>query len=241
MLTVKHLTFNYKSRKDNLFDDFSLELTPGNIYGLLGANGAGKSTLLYLMAGLLTPGQGGVELEGVDVRLRKPQTLREIFIVPDEFQLPRMLLSDYVRTYSVFYPRFSHEDMERYLEVFGMSKNVHLGELSLGQGKKVFMSFAMATHTKILLMDEPTNGLDIPGKEQFRQFLTAGRREDSIFFISTHQVKDIEQVLDRVLLLDNNRLLVDVDANGLKKDGKLDLEEFFNEQINLKNTADAIR
>lgn len=241
MLVVNKVTFNYAHRKKKLFEDFSLQLEPGHIYGLLGGNGAGKSTLLYLMAGLLTPRSGSLLLNGVNVRDRNPQTLREIFFVPDEYELPRVKLSDYIRTYSVFYPRFSHADLKHYLEVFGMSEDVHLGELSLGQGKKVFMSFAMATHTQVLLMDEPSNGLDIPGKEQFRQFLMAGRQADSIFLLSTHQVKDVENVLDRVLVLDDNRLLVDVDANGLKKEGKLDLEEFFNEQINLKNTTDAIR
>lgn len=231
MLTVNSVTFNYKKRKKNLFEDFSMQLQPGHIYGLLGPNGAGKSTLLYLMAGLLTPKCGEVLFEGVDVRRRLPQTLQDIFIVPDEYELPKMTLSDYIRTNSVFYPRFSHEDMRHYLEVFGMTEDVNLGELSLGQGKKVFMSFAMATHTKVLLMDEPTNGLDIPGKEQFRRFITEGRTEESIFLISTHQVKDIEQVLDQIILLDDNRLIAHVTAEEIKKDGEIDLEKFFNEQI----------
>ena len=167
MLEIDNLTFAYKKS-----GNFSVNFAPGHIYGLLGPNGAGKSTLLYLMAGLLRPQSGLVMLDGCDVRKRRPKTTTDIFIVPDEYELPRVSLSEYIRVNSVFYPRFSYDDLKRYLSVFGMNEDVNLGNLSLGQGKKVYMSFAMATHTRVLLMDEPTNGLDIPGKAQFRQFLS---------------------------------------------------------------------
>ena len=132
----------------------------------------------------------------------------------------------------MFYPRFSHDDLRRYLDVFGMTEDTHLGNLSLGQGKKVFMSFAMATHTRVLLMDEPTNGLDIPGKAQFRKFLTEGRTPESIFVVSTHQVKDIEQVLDHIVMFDNSKILANADMQSIFPDGKIDLERYFNERIN---------
>lgn len=231
MLQVQNLSFGYHN-SSFLFDDFSMEFTPGHIHGLLGVNGVGKSTLLYLMAGLLTPQAGQVTFKGVNVRKRLPITMSDIFMVPDEYRLPKVTLSQYIRTNSVFYPRFSEADMKQYLQVFGMTDDVRLGELSLGQGKKVFMSFAMATHTQVLLMDEPTNGLDIPGKAQFREFLQAGRTDDSIFVVSTHQVKDVEQILGHVLLLERNKVLIDADAQDISVDGQLDLETFFNEHVN---------
>ena len=131
--------------------------------------------------------------------------------------------------------------MLHYLDVFGMNEDVNLGELSLGQGKKVFMSFAMAAHTKVLLMDEPTNGLDIPGKEQFRRFLTDGRTDDSIFVISTHQVKDIEQVLDHIVMFNHSKILADMDIKEISKGGETDLEKFFNEQMNEEEMRNAER
>ena len=184
------------------------------------------------MAGLLRADEGMVTFNECDVRLRNPITTTDIFIVPDEYELPRVSLSEYMRVNSVFYPRFSHDDLRRYLSVFGMNEDTHLGNLSLGQGKKVFMSFAMATHTRVLLMDEPTNGLDIPGKAQFREFITEGRTPESIFVISTHQVKDIEQVLDHIVMFDHSQILANTDMKSIFPDGQIDLERFFNERIN---------
>ena len=182
-----------------------------------------------MMAGLLTPDKGSVTLGGVDVRKRKPVTMREIFLVPDEFELPNVTLRQYIKTNSVFYPHFSQDDMNLYLQTFGMTANVYLGDLSLGQRKKIFMSFAMATHTKILLMDEPTNGLDIPGKRQFRTFITQGIGPDRIFMISTHQVKDIESVLNYVLLIDRSEVIRNEELQA-----NIDLEAYFEEAMHGK-------
>ncbi len=237
-LEVKGLTFKYKKSRHTVFRDFSLTLSPGHIYGLLGANGTGKSTLLYLMAGLLTPQQGLASYGGTDIRLRKPSTLREIFIVPDEFELPNVSLRHYIRLNRKFYPRFSEADMQTYLAVFGMTADVQLGQLSLGQRKKIFMSFAMATHTRVLLMDEPTNGLDIVSKELFRRFITQGRSADSIFVVSTHQVKDIETVLDHILLLDGGRIIADTDAESIRHEGHTDLEQFYKDTLKRREEED---
>ena len=221
-MEIKNLSFCYPKHLDSVFSDFNLQLQSGRIYGLLGPNGAGKSTLLYMMAGLLTPDKGQVILDGVDVRKRRPSIMREIFLVPDEFELPNVTLQQYIKTNSVFYPRFSKDDMNIYLQTFGMTLDVQLGALSLGQRKKIFMAFAMATHTKLLLMDEPTNGLDIPGKRQFRDFIQQGISSERIFVISTHQVKDIESVLNHVLLIDRSEI---VRNEELKAD--TDLEAYF--------------
>lgn len=238
-MDIKQLSFNYPKHPAPLFKEFGLSFDKGHIYGLLGPNGAGKTTLLYLMSGLLTPSSGAVELNGTDVRRRLPSTMSEIFLVPDEFDLPKVTLRQYVATNSGFYPRFSMDNMERCLATFGMTADVNLGNLSLGQRKKIFMSFAMATHTRVLLMDEPTNGLDIPGKRLFRDFLTQGRSADRIIIVSTHQVKDIESVLDHIILIDRNEVIVNRSAEeivrqqtveGFTTDGRIDLEAYF-EQV----------
>lgn len=235
-MEIQNLTFYYPRRKKPVFDKFSLTLNPGHIYGLLGPNGAGKSTLLYLMSGLLTPTAGGVRLNGNDVRKRRPSTTSEIFLVPDEFELPAVTLRKYISTNSCFYPRFSMDDMECYLKTFGMTADAHLGDLSLGQRKKIFMSFAMATHTRVLLMDEPTNGLDIPGKRQFREFITQGLTPDRLFVVSTHQVKDVESILDQILPIDRSEIIRNVKAeeiveeqtaDGTITNGEIDLETYF--------------
>ncbi len=209
MIRVENLSFSYRKSKKAVLRDFSLTLEQGRVYGLLGKNGAGKSTLLYLMTGLLTPKKGSVSYQDLDVRRRLPATLREIFLVPEEFELPPVSLVNYVELNSPFYPHFSKEDMVRYLHFFEMDMNVNLGALSMGQKKKVFMSFALATNTSLLVMDEPTNGLDIPGKSQFRKFIASGMTEDKTILISTHQVRDIDKVLDHVLIMDESHVLLD--------------------------------
>lgn len=208
MVKIENLSYSYGKSKKPVFKDFSLNLESGNVYGLLGKNGAGKSTLLYLISGLLIPVSGGVIINGKDARKRLPETLCDIFLVPEEFDLPDVKLSSYVKTYAPFYPKFSEEDMVRCLNVFGIEGDVNLGTLSLGQKKKVFMSFALATNTSLLLMDEPTNGLDIPGKSQFRKFIASGMNENRIILISTHQVKDIDKIIDRVLILDDCGIII---------------------------------
>ena len=208
MITVENLSFLYRKSKRAVLHDFSLSLEKGRVYGLLGKNGAGKSTLLYLMSGLLSPKSGKVVYHDVDVRRRLPITLQDMFLVPEEFDLPPVSLISYIELNSPFYPRFSKEDMVKYLHYFEMDINIDLGALSMGQKKKVFMSFALATNTSLLLMDEPTNGLDIPGKSQFRKFIASGMTDDKTILISTHQVRDIDKVLDHVLIMDNSRVLL---------------------------------
>lgn len=217
MIAVEKLSFVYRKSKRAVLHDFSLSLEQGRVYGLLGKNGAGKSTLLYLMSGLLTPKSGRVLFQDTDVRRRLPITLQDMFLVPEEFELPAVSLVSYVELNSPFYPRFSKEDMVKYLHYFEMDLDVNLGELSMGQKKKVFMSFALATNTSLLLMDEPTNGLDIPGKSQFRKFLASGMSEDKTILISTHQVRDIDKVLDHVLIMDDSRVLLDQSIIGISK------------------------
>lgn len=210
MFNIKDISFRYSKKGVELFNGFSMDLEAGNVYGLLGKNGAGKSTLIYLMTGLLTPQSGEVLMDGENVRRRLPKTMSDIFLVPEEFELPRLSLKEYVKINAPFYPRFSMEDMQRYLDIFDMGSdmNAKLHALSMGQKKKVFMAFAFATNTHALIMDEPSNGLDIPSKSQFRKLVSAGMTDDKMMLISTHQVRDISDILDHVVIIDQSKVLL---------------------------------
>ena len=144
----------------------------------------------------------------INVRSRLPMTLQDMFLVPEEFELPSISLKKYIDLNAPFYPNFSKEDMYKYLHCFEMDMDVNLGALSMGQKKKVFMSFALATNTSLLLMDEPTNGLDIPGKSQFRKFMASGMTDNKTIVISTHQIRDIDKMLDSVMIMDESRVLL---------------------------------
>ena len=217
MIEVNNISFKYTGQKDLVFDDFSLELKQDNIYGLLGKNGTGKSTLLYLISGLLRPKKGSVSFDGIETKLRKPETLQEIFIVPEEFDLPAMSLNEYVKINRPFYPLFSTLVLEACLKEFELTADVKLNSLSMGQKKKVFMAFALATNTKVLLMDEPTNGLDIPSKSQFRKVVAQYMSGDRTLIISTHQVHDVESLLDHILILSQQKLLLDASVAEIQE------------------------
>ena len=211
IMQVERIAFNYGWRQQkSVFSDFSLSLERGKVYGLLGLNGAGKSTLIYLMAGLLTPKSGRVTIDGCNVRDRLPSTLGNLFVVPEEFELPRMSLKEYATLNGALYPRFSYEDMLHNLEIFDINPEIKsLSSLSMGQKKKVLMSFAFATHTDLMLMDEPTNGLDIPGKSQFRRLVAREMSDNRTIVISTHQVRDIDNCIEHVVIIDHSKVLLD--------------------------------
>lgn len=209
MLKIKDCTFSYTRKGEPTIENFSLSLEEGGVYGLLGSNGAGKTTLLQLISGLLTPASGEILFDGVSTRKRLPSTLRDMYIVPEEIDLPPIKLDTFVKCNSPFYPNFSMEDMEHHLATFGIDKDVKLDGISMGQKKKVALAFAMACNTKLLLMDEPTNGLDIPAKSAFRKFIVESMNDNRIFVISTHQVRDVSQILDHILIMNNRKVLLD--------------------------------
>lgn len=198
-----------------MLNDYSLTIDRGSVCGLLGRNGAGKSTLLYLISGLLTPKSGRVLFNGVNTRLRKPSTLNDIFILPEEFTLPPISMDEYVKLNSRYYPKFSMDDLYGNLETFELERNPNLGQLSMGQKKKAFMSFALACNTSLLLMDEPTNGLDIPGKSRFRKIVVSSMTDDRSIIISTHQVRDIDRILDHIIITESNKVLLNEKVSNI--------------------------
>ena len=224
MISIQNIKFGYNNHLAVL-DGFSLEFSQSGIYGLLGKNGTGKSTLLYLMMGLLRPQKGEVTIDGVSASLRSPEILGEMFLVPEEYDLPAISLSAYVRAIKPFYPRFSEELLERSLANFEMTSDVNLGQLSMGQKKKVYMSVAIASGTRYLLMDEPTNGLDILSKSQFRKAIIDSMTDDRTVIVSPHQVHDVERLLDHVCIIDRNQVLLNEPL--VEKDQAIDLEELF--------------
>lgn len=205
MIKVDRLNFGYSKHKI-LFKDISLNLRAGHIYGLLGKNGAGKSTLLKNIAGLVYPQSGHLDVLGMDPTSRQPALLSEIFFIPEEFYLPAISIDAYVRTMAPFYSRFDHGYFTSLLEELDVPVGQKLINMSYGQKKKLLIAFGLAAQTKLIIMDEPTNGLDIPSKAQFRKIMAAALTEDRCIIISTHQVRDLDNLIDTVIMLDNNKV-----------------------------------
>ncbi|EKE01444.1 MAG: hypothetical protein ACD_21C00132G0015 [uncultured bacterium] len=205
MIDMHKLTFGYEDTP--LFSDLSLKLRPGNIYGLLGKNGSGKTSLLKILCGLIFPTQGEVNCFGFAPFKRHPNFLADIYFVPEEFFVPAITVSEYVNLYAPFYPKFDWVLWENNLKELNVTAEKMLTQLSYGQKKKFLIAFGIATKTKVLILDEPTNGLDIPGKAKFRKLMASDVAEDRLIIISTHQVRDMENIIDPIIILDNGKII----------------------------------
>jgi ABC-2 type transport system ATP-binding protein len=207
MITINQLSFRY-SRKKELYKDLSLSLRTGSIYGLLGKNGAGKSTLLKIICGLLFPSSGTILVHGHAPKKRQPSFLQSIYLIPEEVYVPAITIKKYLSLFSIFYPRFSEKDFYEYLELLEVNETGKLNMLSFGQQKKFIIAFALACHTQVLILDEPTNGLDIPSKMRFRKLIASAMNEERLIVISTHQIRDLENLIDHIVIVDEGKLLM---------------------------------
>ena len=207
MIDIQHVDFSY-SRNTKLLSGLSLQLETGRIHGLLGKNGEGKSTLLKLISGLVFPSKGSIDVMGFNPQKRRPEMLEEIFFLPEELPQITLSIENYEKVYGPFYPNFSSEQFSQYLTEFEIeNKTSLLNKLSHGQKKKVMIAFGLATNTKLLLMDEPTNGLDIPSKGQFRRMVASGITDDRCLLISTHQVHDLDSLIDNIIIMDGHEIV----------------------------------
>ncbi|SMD31754.1 ABC-2 type transport system ATP-binding protein [Reichenbachiella faecimaris] len=216
MVHIENVSFGYPS-KPQLFEDLSVSLPLGNIYGLLGKNGAGKSSLLKLIAGLLFPRAGSLHVGGCLPKERHPEFLSEIYLVTEEFEVPAMGMKRFVDLYSPFYPRFNQALFQTYLNEFSLPTDEKLTALSYGQKKKFLLSFGLATDCQLLILDEPTNGLDIPSKSQFRKVVASAIHEERSFIISTHQARDMENLIDPIIILDEGQIVFFEDYEQISK------------------------
>lgn len=203
MIKINNLNFGY-SKHQLLFKNMSMQLSNGHIYGLLGKNGAGKSSLLKNLAGLVYAESGSMDVMGYDPSKRQPALLEQICFIPEEFYLPSVKIDAYVKANAAFYPNFNHGYFADLLAEFDIPVAQKLINMSYGQKKKVIIAFGLATQAKLVIMDEPTNGLDIPSKAQFRKIMASALTDDRCIIISTHQVRDLDNLIDTVIMLDES-------------------------------------
>ena len=206
MITIKDLGFAYGEKV--VLKNISMTLEEGRIYGLLGENGVGKTTLLTLLCGLKRPQAGSIDTDGMKPFDRQPSLLSDQYYLSDEVPAMNMKAEEYAKNYGKFWENFDLGKFHEVMAVFENDPQQKMTHMSFGQLKKTYISFALACNTKHLYMDEPTNGLDIPSKSQFRKAVTKYTREDSIILISTHQVRDLENIIDPIIVLDRQDVLL---------------------------------
>ncbi len=214
MIRIENLSFGY-NRKKLLYKNLSLTLETGRIYGLLGKNGAGKSTLLKNMIGLLFPTLGTVNVNGFTPKKRLPSFLATIYFIPEEVYVPSLTIDRYVNLFAPFYPKFNKEQFTDHLNLLDVKTDDKLNTLSFGQQKKFVIAFGLACNTEVLLLDEPTNGLDIPSKKLFRKLIAAEMNDSRMIFISTHQIRDLDNLIDQVVIVDEGELLLNASVDSI--------------------------
>lgn len=205
MITVKQLSFGY-TRRRNIFDSLSLELPKGSIVGLLGRNGEGKTTLLKLLYGQLLRRQGELKVLDLDPKHRAVSFLQQVYLLPEEFQVPPISIRSFFDISAPFYPNYDEAVAKELIHTFGLQWDMNLKKISQGQKKKALIAFALSLRVPLLLLDEPTNGLDIPSKGEFRRTVARYTTEEQTIIISTHQVRDLEQLIDRILIMERGSI-----------------------------------
>ncbi|MBO6045075.1 MAG: ATP-binding cassette domain-containing protein [Bacteroidales bacterium] len=215
MIDIKNLSFSYGSNA--VLENISLKLEEGRIYGLLGENGVGKTTLLTLLCGLKKVGQGSIDIDGCDPYKRQPSLLQTIYYLPDEVMPFNQTGMAFARFEGKFWPDFDMDKFVNLMREFETDPEKKMNKMSSGQLKKTYIAFALACNTRYLFMDEPTNGLDIPSKAQFRKAVGLYTAETSTIVISTHQVRDLENIIDPIIILDRCDVLLNASIEEISE------------------------
>lgn len=206
MIEIKDLAFSYG--KTPILKSITTTLEEGRIYGLLGENGVGKTTLLTLLCGLKKVCSGSITTDGENPFDRTPTLLQNQFYLPDEVLPIAMKAECFAKERGAFWPDYDHSKFLEIMKEFENDPAKKMNQMSAGQLKKTYISLALACGCKYIFMDEPTNGLDIPSKTQFRSAIMKYTTDDSTIVISTHQVRDLENIIDPIIILDRQDVLL---------------------------------
>ncbi len=222
MLVCNNITYQYSHSNENALDGFTFNSKDmhfdeegGKVYGLLGKNGAGKSTLIRILSGGIIHYKGECRIGDFSSSSRDPKMLQDIIIVPEEYYLPPILPLEYAKLFGIFYPHFTIDLLNSLIEGFEIPRKKLLVNMSFGQKKKFMIAFAFATRAKIIIFDEPTNGLDIPSKILFNQCVHKHKKLYQMIIVSTHQVKDVESIIDALILIHEGKSLLNTSIENI--------------------------
>lgn len=213
MIEIKDLAFSYG--KTPILKSITTTLEEGRIYGLLGENGVGKTTLLTLLCGLKKVCSGSITTDGENPFDRTPTLLQNQFYLPDEVLPVSMKADCFAKERGAFWPDYDHSKFLEIMKEFENDPAKKMNQMSAGQLKKTYISLALACGCKYIFMDEPTNGLDIPSKTQFRSAIMKYTSDDSTIVISTHQVRDLENIIDPIIILDRQDVLLNASVEEI--------------------------
>ena len=214
LIRAKNLTKSYGSHR--ALDNASFEIPKGRIVGLIGPNGAGKTTALKAVLGL-TSFEGDLEVLGRDPRRERHHIMQEVCFIADVAVLPRWLkVSQALDLVENLHPRFSREKAESFISKTSIRMNSKVRELSKGMVTQLHLALVMAIDARLLILDEPTLGLDIIYRKEFYSALLNDYfDEDRTILVTTHQVEEIERILTDVIFINDGRVVLDESMESL--------------------------
>ena len=210
VLSIRHLSKSFGSRR--ILTDINLDVTPGEIFGFLGPNGSGKTTTIKLMLGLLRMEQGEIRICGRNIVTDFEEAVKSVGGIIENPEMYKYLTGrQNLEQYARMYGNIPKERFDEVIRLVGLQTRIDdkISKYSLGMRQRLGLAQAILHRPALLVLDEPTNGLDIPSKSQFRKVLASGMSEEKSVVISTHQVRDIDRLLDHVIVIDGSQVLLD--------------------------------
>lgn len=206
MIQLNDLSFGYR-RNSLALRDITTEIGPG-MHLLLGANGSGKTTLLKIIAGMRLAAPSMCLIDGISAASRNPDILNRTFLLTDSMTFPYRTINEMVHYHAPFFPDFDREMLHENLDTFRMTGDEPMTRFSLGNRKKAQLAYVLALRPKVLMFDEPANGLDISSRDEFISMLARSTRQDQTVIVSSHTVFDFQNIVDSVMVLSDGHLIL---------------------------------
>jgi len=217
VIDVQHITKNYGRRK--VLRDISFTADKGTITCLIGINGAGKSTILKGIMGLVPLSSGTVTVDGTPMQ---PKLYEKLAFIPDTVTMPpRMKIRDALTFMQDFYVRWNEERARELMKFFKLDPSDRVSDLSKGNGAKLNLLLGLSLDADYVLMDEPFSGIDMFSREQIVNVFTSHLMDDRGVIITTHEIQDVEHLIDKAVLLHDGNVLKEIQVEDVRlQEGK---------------------
>lgn len=227
LLECRNLTKKYGSK--TALNSVNLKVPAGKIFGLLGKNGSGKTTLIKLINNLLTPDAGEVLVNGHPVGVASKQI---ISYLPERTYFRRnMTVKQALTFFQDFYADFDLKKAHRLLKDLGLDENQKISAMSKGMQEKVQLVLVMSRRAKLYILDEPLGGVDPATRDYILDTILSNFSSKFSLIISTHLIADVERILDEVVLLDNGHVVIQAEADDLRRKYKTSIDETFRKEL----------
>lgn len=220
MLRIKNVSKSFKNFK---LKNINLNLEEGFIMGIIGPNGSGKTTLIKMIMGLIQSDSGSISLFGKSIEKNPIDIKNDIGFVYDSLDFyDHLKVKDYKKINSLFYKNFESNKFDHYLDKFNINKNSYIKTLSKGQSSKLMLTNALSHNAKLLILDEPTAGLDSIVRKEFLGYLQEFIEEGSKgVIISTHNTEELDKIADYITFINNGEQVFSTDKETLRENYKI--------------------